>query len=74
MVVYCIFVILDNQPSGSINVSSGESSSILVIVNKIETITDKRIQITANSGINPTKILLNTEKLQKLGYKKILSR
>lgn len=62
--------ILDNQPSGIINASSGESSSILEIANKIKKITGKKIQITTNSEINPTKILLNTEKLQKLGYKK----
>ncbi len=60
--------ILHKQPSGIVNVSSGETCSILEIASKIKDITGSKIQIKTESEHPMTKIILNTERLEKLGF------
>lgn len=61
-------IILKNQPSGIINASSGNSSSILGIAEKIKEITGRKTEILRGSESIQTTIRLNIEKIKKLGF------
>lgn len=62
-------LILHKQPSGILNASSGDACRILEMASKIKEITGSKTEIKTASEYQTTKIILNTERLEKLGFK-----
>jgi nucleoside-diphosphate-sugar epimerase len=60
--------ILNKKPTGIINASPGATCSILKMASKIKDITGSKLQIKSIKEHPITKIILNTDRLDKLGY------
>lgn len=62
-------LILENQPTGTINASSGEVSSILEVAERIKNIVGSKQPIKCESSGNETSIILDSSLLRKMGFK-----
>ncbi|MFX1282117.1 MAG: NAD-dependent epimerase/dehydratase family protein [Promethearchaeota archaeon] len=60
--------IINKQPTGIINASSGESYSILDLTLMIKEVTNSEIPIVTEKDSQTTSIILNNEKLRNLGF------
>jgi nucleoside-diphosphate-sugar epimerase len=61
--------ILNNQPAGIINASSGDPYKIIDLAQCIKEITNSTVKINSLNNSKPTSIVLDNSKIKALGFK-----